>query len=508
MQLKPEEISWALEKELAQYKEALNFESVGYVQEVGDGIAQVYGLDDVMMSELVEFNNGTLGMVLNLEIGHVGIALLGTEEGIKEQNVVRRTGKLIQVPVGKGLLGRIVDPLGRPLDGKGPIEAEEYYPLERNAPSVVQRSPVDSPIETGIKAIDSMIPIGRGQRELILGDRQTGKTALIIDTILNQKGKDLHCVYVAIGQKASSISQLAKLLEERGALNYTTIVAATASAPAALQYIAPYAGAAIGEYFMYNKQHSICFFDDLTKQAQAYRQLALLLHRPPGREAYPGDIFYQHSRLLERAARLDSKRGGGSMTAIPVIETLANDISTYIPTNVISITDGQIFLEASLFNAGVRPAINVGLSTSRVGSSAQTKAMKKTAKSLRLDLAQYREMAAFAQFGSELDEETKALLRRGERMVELLKQDKYQPYTLENEVAILYVGTNGFVDDIPMNFIQAFEKEFLLFLRKDDPDLLQGIRETRDLSEDFEKRLKAAATTFKQEFMLRHDISA
>lgn len=508
MQLKPEEISWALEKELAQYKEALTFETVGYVQQVGDGIAQVYGLDDVMMSELVEFSNGTLGMVLNLEQGHVGIALLGPEEGIKEQDVVKRTGKLAQVPVGKALLGRVVDPLGRALDGKGPINSELFGPLERISPSVVQRSPVDSPIETGIKAIDSMIPIGRGQRELILGDRQTGKTALIIDTILNQKGKDLHCIYVAIGQKASSISQLAKLLEERGAMAYTTIVAAPASVTAALQYIAPYAGTAMGEYFMYNKQHAICFYDDLSKHAQAYRQLALLLRRPPGREAYPGDIFYQHSRLLERGAKLNEDRGGGSLTSIPVIETLANDISTYIPTNVISITDGQIYLEANLFNAGVRPAINVGLSTSRVGSSAQTKAMKKTAKSLRLDLAQYREMAAFAQFGSELDEETKALLRRGERMVEILKQDKYQPYSLEKEVSIIYVGTHGYLDDIPLQWIQAFEREFLQFLEKDDPDLLREIAKTKDLNEEGEKRLKRAAETFKQEFTLRHDLTA
>lgn len=507
MQLKPEEISWALEKELAQYKEALTFESVGYVQQVGDGIAQVYGLDDVMMSELVEFNNGTLGLVLNLEIGHVGVALLGTEEGIKEQEVVKRTGKLIQVPVGKNLLGRVVDPLGRPLDGKGPIEATEFYPLERNAPSVVQRSPVDSPIETGIKAIDAMIPIGRGQRELILGDRQTGKTAVILDMILNQKGKDLHCIYVAIGQKASSISQLTKLLEERGAMAYTTIVAAPASDTAALQYIAPYAGTAMGEYFMYNKQHAICFYDDLSKHAQAYRQLALLLRRPPGREAYPGDIFYQHSRLLERAAKLNEQRGGGSLTSIPVIETLANDISTYIPTNVISITDGQIYLESNLFNAGVRPAINVGLSTSRVGSNAQTKAMKKTAKSLRLDLAQYREMAAFSQFGSELDEGTKALLRRGERMVELLKQDKYHPYSLEKEVTILYVGTHGYLDDLPVSSIQAFESEFFLFLEKEDLELLKGIAKTKDLNEDAEKRLNAAAVKFKQEFISRHDLS-
>lgn len=508
MQLKPEEIAWALKNELAQYKEKLSFESVGYVLQVGDGIANVYGLDDVMMSELVEFSNGTLGMVLNLEDERVGVALLGPEQGIKEKQIVKRTHKLISVPVGNALLGRVVDPLGRPLDGQGPIETETYFPLERKAPSVVERSPVDNPIETGIKAIDSMIPIGRGQRELILGDRQTGKTSLIIDMILNQKDKDLHCIYVAIGQKASSISQLKKLLEERGAMSYTTIVAATSSDTAALQYIAPYAGTAMGEYFMLQGEHAICFYDDLSKHAQAYRQLALLLRRPPGREAYPGDVFYQHSRLLERAAKFNEKHGSGSLTSIPVIETLANDITTYIPTNVISITDGQIYLESNLFNAGVRPAINVGLSTSRVGASAQTKAMKKTAKSLRLDLAQYREMAAFAQFGSELDEGTQALLRRGSRMVELLKQNKYSPYPLEKEVAILFTGTQGLLDDLPIDSIQPFEKEFLNDLSRDHPEILETIAKTKDLDESTQKALKEAAVAFKQEFIIRHDITA
>lgn len=507
MQLKPEEVSWAIKKQLEEFKEELKFESVGYVLQVGDGIARIYGLDDAMMSELVEFSNGTLGMVLNLEEENVGVVLLGPEKGIKEQDVVKRTGKLASVPVGKALLGRVVDPLGTPLDGKGPIETDTFLPIECISPNVVQRSPVENPIETGIKSIDAMIPIGRGQRELILGDRQTGKTTLIIDTILNQKDKGLHCIYVAIGQKASSIAQMVSLLEERGAMEYTTIVAATSSSPAAMQYIAPYAGTSMGEYYMKRGEHAICFYDDLSKHAQSYRQLALLLKRPPGREAYPGDIFYQHSRLLERAAKLNEQLGGGSLTAIPVIETLANDITTYIPTNVISITDGQIYLEADLFNSGVRPAINVGLSTSRVGASAQTKAMKKTAKSLRLDLAQYREMAAFAQFGSELDERTQALLRRGERMVEILKQPKFTPYPLEKEVAIIFVGTKGVLDDLPLPVIQSFEEEFYIFLDKDYPALLPAIAKTRDLTEEMQQQLFEGAKRFKEEFKTRHDLT-
>ncbi len=502
MRLNPDEVTWSLKQELDKFKEELKLESIGYVLQVGDGIARVYGLDDVMMGELVQFSNATLGMVMNLEEGHVGVVLLGPEEGIKEKEIVKRTGKLVSVPVGPELLGRIVDPLGNPMDGKGEIHTSEMRPLEYVSPNVVQRSPVEEPVETGITAIDAMIPIGRGQRELILGDRQTGKTTLIIDTILNQKDKHLHCIYVAIGQRASSIIQLAALLDERGAMEYTTIIAAPASAPAAMQYIAPYAGAAMGEYYMYGKKHAICFYDDLTKHAQAYRQLSLLLRRPPGREAYPGDIFYQHSRLLERAAKLNDQLGGGSLTAIPVIETLANDITTYIPTNVISITDGQIYLESNLFNTGVRPAINVGNSTSRVGANAQTNAMKKSAKGLRLNLAQYRELAAFAQFGSDLDEKTQALLRRGERMIELLKQDKYSPCSLAKEVIILYAGTRGYLDDIPIHAVKAFDEKLWLYIQKERPDILERIAKTRDLSQEDDKILDGLMGNFKQEFKL------
>lgn len=504
MSIKPEEVAWAIKEEIEGFKNRFNFESIGRVLQAGDGIARIYGLDEVMMSELVEFENGTLGMVWNLESDNIGVVLLGSEEGIKERDPVKRTGKLISVPVGESLLGRVVNPLGVPLDGKGPINSTFTRLLEGTVPNVVQRSPVDEPVQTGIKAVDAMIPIGKGQRELILGDRQTGKTTLIVDTILNQKNTGVKCIYVAIGQKSSTIAQVVKILEERGAMKYTTIVAASAGDPAALQYIAPYAGAAMGEYFMYKGEHAICFYDDLSKHAQAYRQLALLLRRPPGREAYPGDIFYQHSKLLERAAKLNEALGGGSLTAIPVIETLANDITTYIPTNVISITDGQIYLEADLFHSGMRPAINVGLSTSRVGSAAQTKCMKKVAKSLRLDLAQYREMAAFAQFGSELDESTQALLKRGERMMEILKQDKFSPCPLEEEVLILYLGVNGFLDDLPLETIGPFEKEWILFMRKEERDLIDVIARTKDLDEKTQQRLQAAAKTFKKQYSDAH----
>ncbi len=393
MTFKPAEVSWVIQENIGKYKEKLDLESIGHVLQVGDGIARVWGLDDVMMSELVEFPNGTLGIVLNLEVDNVGVVLLGTEIGIKEQDIVKRTGKIASVPVGEALVGRVVDPLGKPLDGKGPIYTDHFRALESSAPNVVQRMPVNEPVQTGIKAIDAMIPIGRGQRELIIGDRQTGKTTIILDTIINQKGKDNYCIYVAIGQKASTIARFVDSLNDHGAMEYTTVIAAPASDPAPLQYIAPYAGVAMGEYFMYKGKHAICFYDDLSKHAQAYRQLALLLRRPPGREAYPGDIFYLHSRLLERAAKLNEEQGGGSLTALPVVETQANDVSAYIPTNVISITDGQIYLEPDLFFAGVRPAINVGISASRVGGKAQTRAMKKVAGNLRLDLAQYRELA-------------------------------------------------------------------------------------------------------------------
>lgn len=500
MQLRPEEVTWVIQQELEKFDDKLAVESIGRVLQVGDGIARVWGLDEVMMSELVEFSNGTTGLVLNLEAENVGVVLFGTEVGIKEGDVVKRTGKLASVPVGESLLGRVVDPLGNPLDGKGPIVTETYRFIESPIPNVVQRKPVDTPVQTGIKAVDSMIPIGRGQRELILGDRQTGKTTLILDTIINQKNKDLICVYVAIGQKSSTISQVVSILEDHGAMEYTIIVAAPAATAASLQYIAPFSGTAMGEFFMYNGKHAICFYDDLSKHAQSYRQLALLLRRPPGREAYPGDIFYQHSRLLERAARLNDELGGGSLTSIPVIETLANDIATYIPTNVISITDGQIFLEADLFHAGVRPAINVGLSTSRVGSNAQTNAMKKTAKRLRLDLAQYRELAAFAQFGAELDEATQALLRRGERMVEILKQDKFRPYPLEREVIIIFVGIKGFLDDLPLNSISKFEEELFAFIEKEYPDIPYTISSTKDLDKDTMEKLEKATNQFKQDF--------
>jgi F-type H+-transporting ATPase subunit alpha len=500
MQLKPEEVAWAIEQEIKSYDGQPVLESVGYVLQIGDGIAHVWGLNDVMMSELVEFSNGTIGMVLNLESNSVGVVLFGSEKGIKEQDLVKRTGKISSVPVGEALLGRVVNPLGIPLDGKGPLVTEHFRPLESRAPNVVERQPVNEPIQTVVKAIDAMIPIGRGQRELLIGDRQTGKTTIILDTILNQKRTGVHCFYVAIGQKSSTISQFVSILEEHGAMEYTTVVVASASDPAPLQYIAPYAGAAMGEYFMYKGQHAICFYDDLSKHAQAYRQLSLLLRRPPGREAYPGDIFYLHSRLLERAAKLNDALGAGSLTAIPVIETQANDVTTYIPTNVISITDGQIYLESDLFYAGVRPAINVGISASRVGGKAQTKAMKKVAGSLRLDLAQYRELAAFTQFGSELDESTLALLTRGERMIEILKQDKFTPYPLEKEVMITFVGTKGYLDDIPLEEIRRFEKEFYDFMEHDYKQVPQTIANTKELDQKTTDLLTEAIVKFKQIF--------
>lgn len=506
MQLKPEEVAWAIEQEIKNYHDKLSLDSVGYILSLGDGIARVWGLDDVMMSELVEFSNGTLGMVLNLESDNVGVILFGSVEGLKEQDIVKRTKKITMVPVGEALLGRVVNPLGEPIDGKGPIVTNQYRPIEFQAPNVVERKPVSEPLQTGVKAIDSMIPIGRGQRELILGDRQTGKTTIILDTIINQKGKNITCFYIAIGQKASTVSRNIAILEEHGAMEYTTVIMASASDPAPLQYIAPYSGCAMGEYFMYNGQHSVCFYDDLSKHAQAYRQLALLLRRPPGREAYPGDIFYLHSRLLERAAKLNDEMGGGSLTAIPVIETQANDVTTYIPTNVISITDGQIYLETDLFYMGVRPAINTGLSASRVGGKAQTKAMKKVAGSLRLDLAQYRELAAFTQFGSELDESTRAQLRRGEVMVEILKQDKLSPVPLERQVMIIYAGTEGFLDDIPIEKIHTFEKEFYVYMEREYKEVPKSIASTKTLDDENMKRLREAVGRFKQVFKTEHHL--
>lgn len=505
MRLKPEEVSWVLKQEIDKYEDKLSMESIGRVLQTGDGIARVWGLDDVMMSELVEFADGTYGMVLNLEEDNVGVVLFGSDQGIKEQDIVRRTGKIASVPVGEMMLGRVVNALGQPRDGKGPILTEDFRPIEGMAPNVVQRQPVNEPVQTGIKAIDAMIPIGRGQRELIIGDRQTGKSTIILDTIINQKDQDIVCIYVAIGQKSSTISQTVKVLEEHGAMEYTTIIAASAADPASLQYIAPYVGAAMGEYFMFKGKHALCIYDDLSKHAQAYRQLALLLRRPPGREAYPGDIFYLHSRLLERAAKLKDELGGGSLTALPVIETQSNDVSAYIPTNVISITDGQIYLEPDLFYAGVRPAINVGISVSRVGGKAQTKAMKSVAGSLRLDLAQYRELAAFAQFGSELDETTQAQLTRGERMVEILKQDKFSPYSLEKQVMIIYVGTKGYLDDIPVSLVKPFETEFYAFVDKEFHQIPHEIAKSKVLNKQTMEMLDQAVTKFKQEFKTKNN---
>ena len=501
MLLNPEEVSWAIQKEIENYQDHISMQSVGYVVQLGDGIARVLGLDDVMVSELVEFANGTLGMVLNLEKDSIGVVLFGSQDGITEQSLVKRTGKLAQVPVGEALLGRVVNPLGIPLDNKGPILSDSIRPIESKAPGVVERSPVNEPLQTGIKAIDAMIPIGKGQRELIIGDRQTGKTTIILDTIINQKNKDIACFYVAIGQKTSTVSRLVSILEEHGAMDYTTVIVASSSDSAGLQYIAPYAGTAMGEYFMYKGKHAVCFYDDLSKHAQAYRQLSLLLRRPPGREAYPGDVFYLHSRLLERSAKLSEKWGSGSLTGIPVIETQGNDVTTYIPTNVISITDGQIYLEPDLFNAGIRPAINIGISASRVGGKAQTQAMKKVAGSLRLNLAQFRELAAFTQFGSELDEQTQKQLTRGRVMIELLKQDRFSPLPVEQEVIVLFAGVNGYLDDVPLDRIRSFEVEFVDFIYTEYRKIPTEIAHTKQLSDKTAELLKEATTKFKELFV-------
>ena len=507
MKFKPDEVCWVIQQTIEDYKEDLSLESIGRVLQVGDGIAKVWGLDDVMVSEIVEFSNGTVGMVLNLETDCVGVVLFGSEEGIKEHDLVKRTKKIASVPVGENLLGRVVDALGHPLDGKGPIVEDAFFPIESNAPGVIDRQPVCEPVLTGIKAIDAMIPIGRGQRELIIGDRQTGKTTIVLDTIINQKDQDVICIYVAIGQKASTISQIVSVLEQHDALKYTIVVAASAGASAPMQYLAPYAGTAMGEYFMHKGKHVICFYDDLSKHAQAYRQLALLLRRPPGREAYPGDIFYLHSRLLERAAKLSNEKGAGSLTALPIIETQAGDVTTYIPTNVISITDGQIYLEGDLFFSGIRPAINVGISASRIGGKAQTKAMKKVAQSLRLDLAQYRELAAFSQFGSELDDATQAQIRRGERMVEILKQDKFEPYSLDKQIMILFAGTKGYLDDIPLDQIKTFEKEFFPFVNEEHPTISLTIAKTLDLDSKTASELETAIQRFKKAFIEKHGLN-
>jgi len=479
-------------------------ESIGTVIQVGDGIARVHGLDDVMVGELVSFPEHLTGMVLNLEEDSVGVVIFGTDNSdqyIKEGTVVKRTGKIAQVPVGKSLLGRVVDPLGQPIDGKGPIVSDRFRPVESRAPGVIDRQPVKEPLPTGIKAIDAMIPIGLGQRELIIGDRQTGKTAIVLDTIINQKDTGVFCIYVAIGQKISNVVAVRETLEKHKAMEYTTIVCASSNDSASLQYLAPYAGCAMGEEFLYSGQHGLVIYDDLSKHAQAYRQLSLLLRRPPGREAYPGDVFYLHSRLLERAAKLHDDGGAGSLTALPLIETQAGDITSYIPTNLISITDGQIYLESDLFYNGIRPAINVGLSVSRVGGKGQTEAMRQVAGRLRLDLAQYKELAAFTQFGSELDKTTQMQLIRGERMVEILKQDQYQPLMLSQQVVIIYAGINGFLDDLPKEALQRFEAEFYPYVRQHYPDLIHDIEMQKRLTDPLQAKLKQAIFSFKNEFI-------
>jgi F-type H+-transporting ATPase subunit alpha len=499
--LRPEEVTSAIQREIEKYDTKLKMESVGYVLQVGDGIARVYGLEEVMASEMVEFPDETKGVAFNLEEDNVGVIIMGRDQGIKEGDVVKRTGKIIQVPVGEALVGRVVNPLGEPLDGKGPVVTKKTRSLEQVPPNVIGRQPVKEPLQTGIKAIDSMIPIGRGQRELIIGDRQTGKTAIIIDTIINQKGTGVFCVYVAIGQRLASVVALAKTLEKYGAMEYTTIVVASSEDPAPLQYMAPYAGCAMAEEYLYNGKHALVAYDDLSKHAQAYRQLSLLLQRPPGREAYPGDVFYLHSRLLERAAKLRDDLGGGSLTALPVIETQAGDVSSYIPTNVISITDGQIYLESDLFYSGVRPAINVGLSVSRVGGNAQTKAMKQVAGMLRLSLAQYRELAAFAQLSTDLDKATQDQLSRGERMVEILKQDLFQPMPFAQQVVVIYLGNQGYLDDIALDRLKLFEKDFLAFMEKQYPDVEHEIAKQKQLTDEIKKKLDQAASQFKQTFL-------
>ncbi len=499
--IKADEISELIRRQLQGYEPQVDLQEVGRVIEVGDGIARIYGLQNAMAGELLEFPGGVYGMVMNLEEDNVGAVLLGEDTLIKEGDQVSRTKRISQVPVGEALVGRVVNALGQPVDGQGPIETKEFRPIERYAPGVVDRRPVKEPLQTGLKAIDSMIPIGRGQRELIIGDRQTGKTAIGVDTIINQAGQGVHCFYVAIGQKRSTVAQVVKVLEEAGAMAYTTVITASASEPAPLQYLAPYAGCAMGEYFRDSGRHALCIYDDLSKHAQAYRQLSLLLRRPPGREAYPGDVFYLHSRLLERAAKLNDELGGGSLTALPIIETQLGDVSAYIPTNVISITDGQIYLETDLFFAGVRPAVNVGLSVSRVGGSAQIKAMRQVAGKLRLDLAQYRELAAFAQFGSELDKATQAQLARGQRMVEVLKQGQYVPFPVEKQIVVIYAGTQGLLDDLPIDTICPFEEFLHSFVERRYKQVYAEIREKREISDSLRQTLGTAISEAKAEFV-------
>ncbi len=498
MHINADEISNIIKEQIQNFEQRVDAVETGTVLSVGDGIARVYGVQNAMSMELLDFPGGVQGMVLNLEEDNVGVALLGGDTGIKEGDTVKRTGRIFSVPVGDAVMGRVLNPLGQPLDGLGPVETNEFRPVEVKAPGIIARKSVHEPMNTGIKAVDAMTPIGRGQRELIIGDRQTGKTAICIDAILAQKETDIHCFYVAIGQKQSTIALVADTLRKHGAMEYTTIISASASEAAPMQYIAAYTGCTMAEYYRDNGKHALIIYDDLSKQAVAYRQMSLLLRRPPGREAYPGDVFYLHSRLLERAAKLDDSLGGGSLTALPIIETQAGDVSAYIPTNVISITDGQVYLEPNLFNAGIRPAINVGLSVSRVGGAAQVKAMKQVAGTMRLDLAQYRELAAFAQFGSDLDKSTKQKLERGARLVELLKQPQYQPMSTQEQVASMYAATRGFMDDVPVEDVLTFERDFLEFLRSSRADVLDDIKTRKVLDSDLESRLKDAIAAFKK----------
>ncbi|APR52704.1 F0F1 ATP synthase subunit alpha [Sphingomonas koreensis] len=508
MDIRAAEISKVIKDQIANFGTEAEVSETGQVLSVGDGIARVHGLDNVQAGEMVEFANGVQGMALNLEADNVGIVIFGSDSEIKEGDVVKRTGTIVDVPVGKGLLGRVVDGLGNPIDGKGPIVSDQRSRVEVKAPGIIPRKSVHEPVQTGLKAIDALVPVGRGQRELIIGDRQTGKSAVAIDTFINQKtvnagddeGKKLYCVYVAVGQKRSTVAQLVRTLEENGAMEYSIVVAATASDPAPLQFLAPYTGCAMGEYFRDNGMHAVIVYDDLSKQAVAYRQMSLLLRRPPGREAYPGDVFYLHSRLLERAAKLNDANGNGSLTALPIIETQAGDVSAYIPTNVISITDGQIFLETDLFFAGIRPAINVGLSVSRVGSSAQTKAMKKVSGSIKLELAQYREMAAFAQFGSDLDASTQKLLNRGARLTELLKQPQFSPLPFEEQTVSIFAGTNGYIDSVPVQDVVRYEAAMLAEMRSKHADILKDIRDSKDLSDATKGKLKDALEAFGKTF--------
>jgi F-type H+-transporting ATPase subunit alpha len=499
--IRADEITTILRQEIENYERAVDVTEVGSVISVGDGIARIHGLEKVMAGELIEFPHNVSGIAMNLEEDQVGAVLLGDFAEIKEGDEVRRTGRIMSVPVGEALIGRVVNALGQPIDGKGPVMTEQYLPIERLAPGVVARQPVKEPMQTGIKAIDAMIPIGRGQRELIIGDRQTGKTAIALDAIINQKGGDMICIYVAIGQKRSTVAQVVKTLEDHGAMEYSIVVSASASDPAPMQYLAPFSGCAMGEYFRDNKKHALCVYDDLSKHAAAYREISLLLRRPPGREAYPGDVFYLHSRLLERAAKLSNAQGAGSLTALPFIETQAGDVSAYIPTNVISITDGQIFLEADLFNSNVRPAINVGISVSRVGGNAQTKAMKSIAGSLRLDLAQYRALAAFAEFGSDLDKASMDQLNRGKHLVEVLKQGQYQPLPLEKQIVIIFAGTKGYLDDMPVEQCRKFEAELYRFIENGHPAILQEIREKKSLDDALRGKMSKAIDEFKARFV-------